>query len=102
VWTCVQALPIHLIDQLGGFGDALDLAKARSGLAKDDVISLVLLPKPDDGIIQRLIALATGGLATEKVTLPGWTRALVDALPMSVLAEPEVPQARLDFNVEWQ
>jgi protease-4 len=103
VWSGTQALPIHLIDQLGGFGDALDLAKARGGLGKDDVISLVALPRQEQTLFGRLIGLVTGGMdAAPAAQLPGWTRALVDALPMSVLAEPDVPQARLDFNVVWQ
>lgn len=101
VWSGAQALPIHLVDQLGGFGDALDLAKARAGLDRDEEITLVQLPRASSGLIEKLLGLA--GLAEAKATVapPGWTRALVDALPMSVLAEPDVPQARLDFNVEW-
>ena len=100
VWSGAQALPIHLVDQLGGFGDALDLAKAKGGLGPDDVITLVHLPRADGGLLATLLKLT--GLADEKAAIvPGWIQALAGALPMSVIAEPDVPQARLEFNVEW-
>jgi protease-4 len=102
VWSGEQALPIHLIDQLGGFGDALDLAKARAGLGKDEVISLVQLPRASGGLLEKLLSLAGLAQARDQAIVPGWMSAIAGALPMSVLAEPDVPQARLDFNVEWQ
>jgi protease-4 len=103
VWSGQQALPIHLVDQLGGFSEALDLAKTRAGLGRDDEITLVQLPRAQGGLFERLLGLV--GLADAQqptVPVPGWTRALAAALPLSVLAEPDVPQARLDFNVSWE
>jgi len=102
VWSGTQALPIHLVDQIGGFTTALDIAKQRAGLLPDEEVSLLYLPRSEGTLIDRILGWIAGGVGTERVTAPSWTRALVDALPMSVLAEPEVPQARLDFNVEWQ
>jgi protease-4 len=104
VWSGAQALPIHLVDALGGFSDALDLAKARGGLAPDDVIQLVELPRPSSDLLSKLLQLAglAQASASASVALPSWARAVTDALPASIVAEPDVPQARLDFNVEWK
>jgi protease-4 len=102
VWSGAQALPIHLVDQLGGFTDALDLAKAKGGLAPDDVIQLVELPRPSSDLLSKLLQLAGLAQADARAPMPSWARAVVDALPASVLTEPDVPQARLEFNVEWR
>ncbi|HTJ45850.1 MAG TPA: signal peptide peptidase SppA [Kofleriaceae bacterium] len=100
VWSGEQAVPIKLVDQLGGFSEALDLAKARAGLSRDDEITLVELPRAQTSFLAQV--LGWFGIASEKAPLPlGWTQAIVDALPASILAEPDVPQARLDFNVSW-
>jgi len=105
VWSGAQALPIKLVDQLGGFGAALDVAKQRAGLGPDDVIRVVQLPKPPGGLLTRLLESLTGvragGAAHAAAVLPV-VRALIEALPASVLAEPDVPQARLDFNLRWE
>ena len=102
VWSGAQALSIGLVDQLGGFSDALDLAKARGGLAPDEVIQLVELPRPETSLVAKLLSLAGLAQASAQAQAPGWARAVVDALPASVIAEPDVPQARLEFNVAWQ
>src|SRR5690606_8540656 len=44
VYTGVQAQAVKLIDKFGGFGDALDDAKVRMGLAVTDRVQIVELP----------------------------------------------------------
>ena len=44
VWTGEQGLETQLVDELGGFRTALDLAKELAGIDPDDEVSLVLLP----------------------------------------------------------
>jgi protease IV len=44
VWSGQQALEVGLVDQLGGFREALDVAKELAGIDPDDEVSLVLLP----------------------------------------------------------
>jgi protease IV len=44
VWTGAQALEVGLVDELGGFREALDVAKELAGIDPDDEVSLVVLP----------------------------------------------------------
>ncbi len=109
VWTGTQARPIRLIDQFGGIGDAIQLAKRRVGLAEDEEARLLLLPTESTGLIARLV----GGLASAKgaaeeerslleALLPrGADRALLKAIPGSLWANPGTPQARLPFSIDW-
>ena len=47
VWTGEQALPIHLVDRLGGFLDALAAAREKTGLRPDDPVTLTMFPQQD-------------------------------------------------------
>ena len=106
VWTGAQAKPIKLIDQFGGLGDAIELAKQRTGLSRDARVQLVLLPRPTESLVSKLL----GGLVHAKAdaeegaagallraALPAGAGRLLEAIPGSVWAEPTVPQARLPF-----
>src|SRR5690606_19713589 len=111
VWTGSQARQVDLIDQFGGIGDAIRLAKLRIGLDPDDDVRLLMLPKSEPGLLSRLL----GGLVTSKeeqarsaersllqALLPrGADRALLQAVPGSVWAQPGVVQARLPFSILW-
>jgi hypothetical protein len=44
VWTGAEALPHGLVDKLGGFWDAVEVAKQRAGIAKGQDVALVVLP----------------------------------------------------------
>jgi len=44
VWTGQQGLETQLVDEVGGFRTALDIAKDLAGIDPDDEVSLVLLP----------------------------------------------------------
>ncbi|MGI9452342.1 MAG: signal peptide peptidase SppA [Geminicoccaceae bacterium] len=46
VWTGAQAKELGLVDELGGFAKALDLARAEIGVDPDDQISLRRFPAP--------------------------------------------------------
>src|SRR5690606_4514334 len=45
VWTGAQALEHGLVDELGGFARALELAKEAAGIAPDQPVDLRLFPK---------------------------------------------------------
>jgi protease IV len=45
VWTGRQAKELKLVDELGGLTKALDLAKSRAGLGRDEEPRLVVWPK---------------------------------------------------------
>jgi protease-4 len=109
VWTGTQAKPIRLVDQFGGIGDAIRLAKRRVGLGDDEEARLLLLPTERTSLIARLV----GGLASaegeadeersllESLLPRGADRALLEAIPGSVWANPGTPQARLPFSIDW-
>ena len=46
VWTGAQALDVGLVDQLGGFQDALEKAKELAGIAEDVDITVVSVSSP--------------------------------------------------------
>ncbi|HVA12888.1 MAG TPA: signal peptide peptidase SppA [Stellaceae bacterium] len=57
VWSGVDAQSRGLVDTLGGFRTALDLAKQSAGIAADDDVTLKLYPPPQtaiDAIVARL------------------------------------------------
>ncbi len=110
VWTGTQARPIRLVDQFGGVGDAIRLAKRRVGLGEDDEARLLLLPSERISLIARVLgglASATGEAADDERSLlesllpRGADRALLKAIPGSVWANPGTPQARLPFSIDW-
>lgn len=45
VWTGAQALDLGLIDEIGGFRDAVDASKHLAGLAPEDAVHLVRFPR---------------------------------------------------------
>jgi protease-4 len=102
VWSGAMAKEIGLVDQLGGIGDAIDVAKKRAGYGVDDPLALVELPRKSSGLLGQLLGPLGQAQAPRARSAGPLLDALVGALPMSVLAEPDVPQARLEWNVSWQ
>jgi protease-4 len=45
VWHGLQGIDIHLIDMIGGFDDAVDVAKYLAGIADDESVRLIYYPK---------------------------------------------------------
>ena len=70
VWTGEQALAVGLVDQLGGFRTALDIAKEKAGLAEEEV-TLVLYPRQPTFLQQLLNQSTLGGTLTP--LLDGWS-----------------------------
>lgn len=64
VWTGEQAVPIGLVDQIGGLSDAIAVAKERIGLRPEQDVVLVSLPDPDEGLSRLLGRLSRGLIGT--------------------------------------
>ena len=62
VWTGGQAKPLKLIDEFGGIAEAIDEAKRAAGLSKAQKAQIVMLPKTDTGLLERVIGGAIPGL----------------------------------------
>ncbi len=62
VWSGSDALEVGLVDELGGFGRAIDYTKTQIGLAEDDAVWLVPYPAPEDPFRSLLRALEDGQL----------------------------------------
>ncbi|HLX37924.1 MAG TPA: S49 family peptidase, partial [Candidatus Binataceae bacterium] len=77
VWTGEQALHNKLVDQLGGFSDALAAAKKAVKIPPDQTVGLVELPE-QPGPLAKLLS---GGLVTAHAPeLPSAMRTMVPAL----------------------
>ncbi len=79
VWTGEQALQNKLVDQLGGFSDALAAAKKAAKLPPDREVAMVELPE-QPGLLAKLLG---GGLLTAQAPeLPAAMRSMAPALMM--------------------
>jgi protease-4 len=79
VWTGEQASHIKLVDQLGGFSDALVAAKKAAKLPLDREVALVELPE-QPGPLAKLLS---GGLVTARAPeLPAAMRSMMPPLMM--------------------
>lgn len=106
VWSGADARTRGLVDRFGGIGDAIAFAKARVGFGERDRVRLVMLPAQPRGLIGQLLRLV--GASKERdaakpdlAWLPGG-RALLEAIPASLLVDPTAAQARLPFTVVWE
>ncbi|MBP6629267.1 MAG: signal peptide peptidase SppA [Kofleriaceae bacterium] len=105
VWTGADAVGAKLVDRLGGLGETLDEAKRRIGLGPDDRVQLIALPRTQVSVLGRLVGRVLGAAAqaqepTVDLRELAPIRALLDAVPASVLADPDAAQARLPFAIE--
>jgi protease-4 len=92
VWTAAQARERRLVDRHGGIVEAIAEAKRRAGLGEDDLVELVLLPRPPRTLLGQLVRLAGGGAeAAEDHPLAP----LLRHLPASMVLAPGALQARL-------
>jgi protease-4 len=79
VWMGDQAAHLKLVDQLGGFSDALEAAKKAAKLPLDHEVALVELPE-QPGPLAKLLS---GGLVTARAPeLPAAMRPMMPALMM--------------------
>ena len=104
VWTGAQAKRIGLVDDFGGLFDAVQLAKKRAGMSEKTRVQLVPLPQAQQTLLQKLgikvPGLKAGSQPQIVLPIPGGQK-VIEALPASVWAEPEAPQARLPFSIVW-
>ncbi len=54
VWTGEQAVGLGLVDELGGLGEAIDKAKELAGVPAEQLVSMVIIPRPK-GLLERLM-----------------------------------------------
>ena len=68
VWTGRQAKERGLVDELGGLGRAIALAKEQAGIDADDEVELVVFPRP-----KSVFELLSGGFTLAQVVAQlGW------------------------------
>jgi len=60
VWTGAQAVEKGLVDELGGFWDAVDATKELAGLEVDEEVELVFYPRPKP-LFERITQALVGG-----------------------------------------
>jgi len=110
IWSGDAALARGLVDEFGGLMDAIAEAKRRAGLGENDRVALEATPDEPGLLGQLLSLLGIGGSSeatSERAAAPRasddvLSRIVAPALrglPGSLLLEPNVPQARLDFAV---
>lgn len=117
VWSGDAALQRGLVDAFGGLMDAVAEAKRRAGLPADARVTLEATPEEPTLLGQLLALFGVGNAHASR----GGTRATLDGtqahpaapdgallrllapalrgIPGSLLLEPSVPQARLDFEL---
>ncbi len=86
VWSGEDAKTHGLVDALGGFATALDLAKQTAGIAADQDVNLKLYPAPKSAV-DRLIARVSGKSSGDEDSL----------LPQSTLAFLRASAKRLSL-----
>src|SRR5205814_1676522 len=91
VWTGREALAHSLVDKMGGLKDAIELAKEKAKIGKDDEVELMVLPERK-GVLETLFEdddNLESRLPAEIRTLTRWAVSLRDGRP----------SARLPFDV---
>jgi protease-4 len=104
VYTGAQAKPIHLVDRLGGLGDALVEAKRRMGLDADADVQLVEMPELPTGLVEVVTTLlgADATAARDPLLALPLVRELLRAVPASLVLAPDALQARLPYDISFQ
>jgi protease-4 len=107
VWTGKAAQGVKLVDELGGLTAAIEYAKVKGGLSADEKVRVIELPRETGGLLSALIGQVARVRAdagpTESLDftmLPG-VRDALEALPASLVVEPDAAQARLPFDFVW-
>ena len=92
VWTGAEAHQRGLIDRLGGFDVALELAKDKARIGKGEEVRLVVLPERK-GLLEQLLERQDDGVQT---ALPADVRSL---LRWALMLGDGRPLARLPFDL---
>jgi len=87
VWTGAEAQERGLVDQLGGFREALDLLRGRAGLGPTEPVELVVVPEPK-GLFELLFeqpeeVSTMAALPAELRAALGWISAFGDGVPIA-------------------
>jgi protease-4 len=87
IWSGKRAEEIGLVDRVGGFNDAIRMAKREAGIADDEDVDFKVLPKPGglfDAIMARAVARVSGD-----IHIPDEIRAMLgDAAYYGTFEEP--------------
>lgn len=70
VWTGGQAFENGLVDTLGGFETAIELARARAGIAPGQEVRYVVYPKVERSLLTRWLGQLLTGTEVRQVALP--------------------------------
>ncbi len=95
VWTGAEALKVGLVDRLGGLETALDLAREKANIGKDEELALVVLPEKK-GVFETILERQEESAGGAVRILPSDVRAILRWA--SVLSGRE-PIARLPFEL---
>ncbi len=98
VWTGEQALAHGLVDELGGFRQAVDYARKQAGLSED--APMVDLPVIQGSFLSRLIGVPGVRQSLLDAPMPSGLTETLRALGPFVIHDPDKPLARLEFSVE--
>ena len=79
VWSGVDALDRRLVDALGGFEEALAMARAKAGVDPDTPVSVEIHPRPERTFFQRVFSEMVGEDDDD-------AEARVEALPVALRA----------------
>ncbi len=99
VWTGAQALPIGLVDKIGGLREALEAARRLGALPPD--APFTESPEEDDsllGVVLKLVGISSAGMnPAAAMALPPAFLDLARALTPFLVFESQKPLARAEF-----
>lgn len=98
VWMGQQAVTRGLVDQLGGFREALADARHAGGLPHD--APYIVVPPPDETLFEKALKLAGAGKASASPIeeLPAQVKDMARAVAPLVVYRGDVPLARLEWE----
>jgi protease-4 len=70
VWTGGQAFERGLVDTLGGFETAIELARQRAHIPEDQEVRFVVYPKVQRNILRRLVGQMLSNDSDSRATAP--------------------------------
>jgi protease-4 len=101
VWTGEQALPLKLVDRLGGLREAIAEAKRLSGAPEDTAI--IELPEEDDsllGMLLKLVGLPSLKMSVKGPTIPPLFLDVARSLAPFMVFDPSAPLALAEVGEE--
>jgi protease-4 len=105
VWTGQDALKVGLIDVLGNYQDAINIAKKRIGIPTDKKVLVDIYPKPGDKIeefVKFLKNLGNSGvsvMSSSLLTTSGWNNSDLATFSKVLNALPEGLKQQVKYNI---